>query len=295
MTKIAAVVVTYNRKALLEECLEAILNQKFSTCDVVVVDNCSTDGTGDFVKGLSNHRIVYRNTGKNLGGAGGFNYGMRLGTELGYEYLWIMDDDCIPTDTALNELLKAQEKVGDFGFLSSKVLWKDGSVCLMNRQRRTMYKNIDVEGTTGVERIVMASFVSFLLPTSVIRELGLPIKEFFIWTDDWEFSRRISRKYRCYFVNSSVVVHKSDVNMAANIAKESPERLFRFNYMYRNEVFLYRREGVAGWGYVLLRFCYHLLKVLAKSKEDRVKRITIIWQGLLTGLSFNPKIEYVEE
>ena len=89
-----AVVVTYNRKELLEKCLNCLLNQKDASCDVLIVDNASTDGTQDMLKGqfmLPN--IYYRNTGENLGGAGGFQYGVREAMRLGYEYLWLMDDD----------------------------------------------------------------------------------------------------------------------------------------------------------------------------------------------------------
>ncbi len=55
-------------------------------------------------------------------------------------------------------------------------------------------------------------------------------------------------KYACYLINSSVVVvHKSKNNIGANIATEEPERLERFGYLYRNDVYLYRREGIVGF------------------------------------------------
>ena len=79
----------------------------------------------------------------------------------------------------------------------------------------------------------MASFVSLFIKASVIKQLGLPIKEFFIWTDDWEYTRRISRKYNCYLVNKSVVTHKSKSNMGADIINDSEDRLDRYKYIYR--------------------------------------------------------------
>lgn len=39
--------------------------------------------------------IFYFNTGRNLGGAGGFNFGVRKAYEAGYDYIWLMDDDTI--------------------------------------------------------------------------------------------------------------------------------------------------------------------------------------------------------
>ena len=66
---IAAVVVTYNRKELLVQCVEHILNQQDISCDVLVVDNASTDGTAQRVQSIPDSRVRYQNTGANLGGA----------------------------------------------------------------------------------------------------------------------------------------------------------------------------------------------------------------------------------
>ena len=68
---IAAVVVTYNRKELLCECIEGLLAQTKRVDAIYIIDNASTDGTkealGAYVEAGS---IVYVNTGANLGGAG---------------------------------------------------------------------------------------------------------------------------------------------------------------------------------------------------------------------------------
>ena len=69
-------------------------------------------------------------------------------------------------------------------------------------------------------------------------------KEFFIWTDDWEYTRRISRKYKCYVVTDSEVIHKTKSNIGANIAIDSEDRIERYRYAYRNEMYLYKREGL---------------------------------------------------
>lgn len=88
--------------------------------DILIIDNASTDGTYEYIKDLLNDaRILYFNTGANLGGAGGFSYGIRLATEKGYSYCWIMDDDTIAEKDALSELIVASDKVENFSFLCS--------------------------------------------------------------------------------------------------------------------------------------------------------------------------------
>ncbi len=291
---VAAVVVTYNRKELLKENIEALLAQKPKIPAIVIIDNHSTDGTKEYIKQfIESGEIKYCDTGSNLGGAGGFSYGIKYAAKQGYDYIWVMDDDCIPNEDTLEAFAIADRQLnGEYGFLSSKVLWKDGSICTMNLQRETVTKNL--KGFDKKLQIVaMASFVSLFIPTKIIKEMGLPIKEFFIWTDDWEYTRRISRKYKSYAVTDSVVVHKSRSNIGANIVTESPDRLDRFDYLYRNDVYLYRREGFRGFCYEAVRLSGHCIRVLLKSKNYKGKRIEKIIKGTRKGLSFNPTIEYI--
>jgi len=141
---ISAVVVTYNRKELLEECLQSLLNQTYNNFNILIVDNCSTDGTREYIESYLNDKVQYFNTGANLGGAGGFNFGIKKAVENGADYVWIMDDDCIPTVNALEELVNfAREKEENFGFLSSVVKWKDNSICRMNIQKITLSKSVE--------------------------------------------------------------------------------------------------------------------------------------------------------
>ena len=144
MKKVAAVVVTYNRKNLLLENVQSLLGQTFSDVQIIIVDNNSSDGTQDVLQQfIERKQILYFNTGANLGGAGGFSYGIRLAVEAGYEYIWVMDDDCIPQETALEVLMEKDQKMeGKYGFLSSKVLWKDLSICNMNIQRETLTRKV---------------------------------------------------------------------------------------------------------------------------------------------------------
>lgn len=87
--------------------------------------------------GLNRRQIFFfHNTGSNLGGAGGFHYGMRWAVEANYDYLWVMDDDCFPKTDALEKLLSADSLLkGVYGWMSSVALWTDGRECRMNRPK----------------------------------------------------------------------------------------------------------------------------------------------------------------
>ena len=291
MMDTAAVVVTYNRSELLRKNILCLLNQKDAQCDIYVIDNASTDSTREIVLAFNDARIHYFNTGSNLGGAGGFEWGIRQAVEDGYSFVWVMDDDTFPESRALDELMQASlNLIGKWGALSSAVYWTDGSMCRANRQKKTLFRFVsDKELERGEPvRVKMASFVSLLVKADVIRELGLPYGEYFIWTDDYEYTGRISRHYDVYVVPKSVVVHAMKSNAKINLASENTDRISRYRYVYRNDVHCYRQYGLKGWLYLLAKFSYTVLDVLFHAKNDRLGRLKIVFRGFIDGLSFNP-------
>lgn len=288
MNDVVAIVVTYNRKELLKNCLIKLQKQTY-ILDIFVIDNASTDATSKLFE-IRSKNVFYFNTGSNLGGAGGFNFGIKKAVELGYKYLWIIDDDTMPTDTALEFFIKKDKELfGKYGFLSSKVLWKDGTICNMNRQKKTKWKqikNFDIE-----QSIQYASFVSLFIKAETIKKVGLPYKDFFIWADDWEYTRRISKVECSFLIPESVVYHWCDNNIGANIITTDINRINRFQYMYRNDVVMYRQDGFEGYLYLFIRNIIHILKILTRSNNKKAK-IKMLLRATKAGIIFKPSIEY---
>ena len=193
MNKYAEVIVTYNRKKLLKENIEALLNQTFKDHDILIVDNNSNDGTKEMVAEIQDKRIKYYNTGKNLGGAGGFAFGLRKAIELGYLYAWIMDDDSIPEKEALQSLVdKGQALDGEFSYLASLVYWTDGKLFDMNvpdfQYNSRLGLDLDRIRKNKLLLIDTCSFVGCFINLKYAETAGLPISEFFIYGDDQELS-----------------------------------------------------------------------------------------------------------
>lgn len=301
--------VTYNRCKLLEECLTALLEQDYDNFTVFLIDNASTDNTRSMVEEkFQDKRLKYYNTGANLGGAGGFNYGMKVAASEECDYVWAMDDDTIVQKDSLKALVNyAQELNDDFGFLSSFVKFTDGTPCQMNiptllgddnNKNRTWLDNFDESEAGRRVQIIHATFVSFFTKRSVILEVGLPIKEFFIWSDDTEYTIRISKNHKSYFCSDSVVLHKMNENRAATVydfVNCTSERVDRFFYAYRNRFYNARKQGAAR----TLRYIGKVGKagclVLLKSREGKGKKLRILWNGFWKGLSFNPEVEFIQE
>ena len=282
--KVCAVVVTYNRADLLKENINALKDQDHE-CDLFVVNNHSDDGTEEFLK---KEKIPHLLTSENLGGAGGFNLGIRKACELGYEYLWLMDDDCIPQKDALEKLMDADAELnGHYGFLASRVLWTDGSDHLMNKIDALKRKSDDLF------LIDQATFVSLLIKRETVEKVGLPISDFFIWGDDIEYTRRIAVRNRVasYYVKNSIVIHKTKNNVGSKIAFDHIDNISRYRYAYRNEAFLYRQEGVRGRLYYFMKCVYNAFRILFLAKDNKIRRLDVLFSGIKEGLYFDPQTE----
>lgn len=291
----AAVVVTYNRLTLLNKCIEKLRGQTVP-CDILVVDNASTDGTTPWLREQEEAGLLRtRNTGENLGGAGGFNKGMRWAVEDGYKYLWLMDDDCLPEPDALEKLLEADRVLdGNYGWLSSVALWTDGSVCKMNRQKlkKSFYEYSHLM-KYGLVQAEQATFVSLFLKAETVKRVGLPIKEFFIWGDDIEYTRRIAvrEKLPCFAAEQSQVIHAMKENNGSSIATDRAERIDRYAYAYRNEAFTYRQEGIKGVCYYLAKCGLNFCRIVVKAPDSRGKRIGVLLGSMVRGAHFRPVVE----
>lgn len=291
----AAVVVTFNRKPLVKKCIESILAQKDASCDVIVIDNGSTDGTGHMLLHEFGNALIYENMNENLGCAEGTARGIEKAVRLGYKYIWVMDDDVFPEPEALSVLLETDKQLeGHYGILSGAAYWTDGSVCEANRQKKSLFrfmKNSDYQ--RELVRVRFVSLASMFLRADVVREAGLPIGEYFIYTEDYEFCARVGRKYPIYVVPKCRVTHAMKVNSKVNFASESEDRLYRYKYLYRNDVHCYRQMGITGWVYLAVKFIYTVGNILLNSKKDTLSKILMVIRGYKEGLLFRPKIKYV--
>lgn len=239
-----AIVVTYKRELLLKECLLALESQSLNQIIVVNNGGVSDSLTCWTVESFSTENktpITLINTDENLGGAGGFALGMQAAMEQRFDYLWLMDDDCVPDQGSLAALLKSahsghKDSLGrPHGFFASQVFWSDETLHNMNIPELTKkwYSATHLENTAL--EIKRCSFVSVLIPSSVIRKVGLPIKEFFIWGDDVEFTLRISDNYGYgqYCLDSSVH-HMTTSNEKVNFRDISEASSWKYRYAITN-------------------------------------------------------------
>jgi GT2 family glycosyltransferase len=252
--RVVAVVVTRDRPALLRLSLDALRSQTIPLQAVVVVDNASGPETVRLLRrepGLTVVRLK-----ENTGGSGGFAVGVERALALRPDWVWLLDDDVVVAEDALERLLAAPEGLDraapDLGVVCSAVE-EGGRLALLHRRYfdpstlrervvpREAYRRAAVE-------IDIASFVGFLARAEAIRRVGLPDARFFLAYDDTEYSLRLKRAgYRLWLVPSSRAQHRRDLGARLRHGPFGQKHY----YNLRNRFIVYRKFGSApAWRWV---------------------------------------------
>lgn len=289
--KVVALVVTFNRRELLLEALAAVDAQERVPDAIVVVDNASTDGTSDAVR-AAHPEIRLVELARNTGGAGGFAVGMMQALDLGADLVWLMDDDTVPEPGALAALLAARDDYAGTAvpaLVASRVIWTDGREHPMNTPRPKPLApraERDSAAAVGCVPIRSASFVSVLVDAEVCRRRGLPIADYFLWNDDFEFTTRVLRGNVGLLCPASVVVHKTRTFGATDA--DPGERFF---YEVRNKVWMLSRSRSLAPGERILYLASTLrrwMRTYRRSAERAVLR-RAFRRGLAAGLRRGPR------
>ncbi|QIM15852.1 glycosyltransferase [Leucobacter insecticola] len=245
--RVTAVLVAYNRRDLLQESLAALARQTRPVDRLVVVDNASTDGSGEAAESLLDEwgeRARLIRLTENTGGAGGFAVGIAAAiAEDGIDWVWVMDDDTVPGPEALAGALATHSRYrrtgpDDLAVMGSRVVWTDGEDHPMNTPKakiRASAKERRRAAQAGAMEIRSISFVSAFLRAPRVRELGLPVADYFLWNDDFEYSARLLRGARGLYAPDSVVTHKT-----AKRGSSDQDPGARFFFEVRNKLWVFR-------------------------------------------------------
>lgn len=284
-----AVVVTYNRRALLERCLAALAAQSHAPDRILLIDNASTDGTADAAEiwagsDPARHRIVRMSS--NTGGAGGFARGIAEGLADG-GWLWLMDDDAEPDIDALGELLKVANQRSDvYGSLAYH-----GEATSWTTTLRLPGGDVAVDRVADVPDVSEVNFLPFLgfmIHADLVNRIGLPDAGYFIAGDDAEYCLRARAVgARIHVVPTSLISHPPSVRgqatwLGITVAYLSLPAWKRY-YDTRNRILTAKRHaGVRGWLAVTGSTVWRLALAVSREQDPAAQaRATI--GGLIDG------------
>lgn len=190
--KYTVVIVTYNRKSLLAECIDQVRKQTVRANNIIVVNNSSTDGTGDYLQKLKADNLQVVHCTENVGGAGGFALGVKESLKDTSDCVLLIDDDAILSLDYMEQLLTAKNQNKKYSAFAGKVL-VEGKVDIYHRKKLSkvgmFLKNCEEElYQKKVFECDIASFCGMLVNKEIIKKIGVPQAEYFIWHDDTEYS-----------------------------------------------------------------------------------------------------------
>lgn len=305
---VVAITVTYNRADTLSKNIDALLKQIKSIDKIVIVDNNSNTHHKNLIKEIIKkdiNKIDYIELDDNLGGAGGFEAGMRYAKEkYDPDWYWIMDDDAYPRKYCLKKLLEFSY-LDNIGCLCPVAFGID-----LNQYQVYHHKKISKNLITDItfqndfnkldlyEKIDANAFVGPLISKKAIDKVGFADGSLFIYGDDTEYTFRVNKYFNNYLIKEAVIDHQ-DQPITNTITH--PNFWWKEYYCYRNRYFFISEFSNNIFKSIISKIKYTL--ILLKSifaalikpgyKHYRLLRISILIKAINDGL-FNKKGKIID-
>lgn len=291
---VAAVIVTYNRKELLGENIRMLLKQTRPFDRILIIDNCSTDGTAEYLQenGWKNKfPFIYIKTESNIGGAGGFYSGTKAAFELGADWIVLMDDDGRMLDEftlehllAVAERLYQQNRANKKLFVNALVQQGDMLSFKMG-SKYTVQQALDAS-KDGLLEGEANPFNGTLVSRELVAEIGYPNKEFFIKGDEVDYKQRTLEVggYIVTVVDARYVHPRPETHERTVLGKKVPffvETPWKEYYAARNFTYIYKaKKQYKGIAFELI-----FVKLLAifSMKCNKLKTIKMLKRGVIDG------------
>jgi len=264
--RINAAIVAFNRPDSVIKLINSLLNQSHTLNKIIIVDNSTNNMVKTKIRS-GYPKLIYKKMGTNTGSAGGYYEAFRLALD-DSDFIWLFDDDVSIKPDATIEMLKWLSRLNKKGNLGALRAWA-GNVDLIKPKR---IKEFAWRGT--------------MIASNVVKALGYPDPNFFLYGEDVDYSIRMNNAgYLMYYTPKQTMLVKG---------KESKDYLFLFNkkiefhstpfrlfYAVRNELILYRKHQMYKRWFKCLGYSLKLLIVILLFK--RTLKIDFI-QALLTGI-----------
>lgn len=291
---IAAVIVTYNRKLLLAENISMLLKQTRPIDKIFIIDNCSTDGTFDFLteKGwIDSPQFVYIKTESNIGGAGGFYTGTKAAYEAGADWIIQMDDDGRPADKFTVEHLMGvaeqlyRENVANRKIYVNALVQQGDLLSFKMGNKYTVQEAMDA-ADNGIIIGEANPFNGTVISKELVAAIGYPNKEFFIKGDEVDYKQRSfdAGAYVCTAVNARYIHPRPETYEKKVLGKKVPffvEAPWKEYYAARNFTYMYKQKKQ----YKAIAFELIFVKIYAvmRMKCKKYQTIRMILKGVSDG------------
>ncbi len=288
---LAAVIVTYNRKELLGNNIRMLLKQTITFDRIFIVDNCSTDGTYNYLvqQGWMNEGpFVYVKTESNIGGAGGFFTGTKAAFEADADWIVLMDDDGAAADLHTFEVLfRAAEKLHQQNKrLFVNALVQQGDWLSFKIDRMYSVEEALAAAKDGILEGAANPFNGTLVSRELVEAIGYPNPDFFIKGDEVNYKHRAfdAGALVATVVDARYIHPRPDTHERTVLGKKMPffvEAPWKEYYAARNFTYMYKQKGQ----YKAIAFELIFVKLLAimSMKCKKLDTMKMLFKGVWHG------------
>jgi GT2 family glycosyltransferase len=234
------VILNWNLKEDTAECIASLLCSRYPSCDILVVDNASTDGSIDFLRSRFPQIWILGNK-TNLGYAGGTNRGIQYAMDRGAAYILLLNNDTVVADDMIQTLVAAVEADPTIGVAGPAVLYygsPDRLWYLGHKESRWLPvpRPLRPNSSTGPLEVDYLSGCGMLVRRTLFRTVGLLDERYFMYYEDADFCRRARKVgYRIVAVPEARMWHK-----VSRSASKDPSGIAYIRT--RNRIAFYRRH-----------------------------------------------------
>lgn len=295
MNPIGVVICNYNKKDFVLECVQSVLESKVQNFDIYVVDNASTDGSVEALRQAYGKKITILTNRENLGGTGGFNTGLRVVRDKGYDYFMCLDDDALVDENAINVLYQYMKSHKEVGMAGCRVYHRQMPEYIQQCGLLLDFENYTAK-TIGADRIEDGTLpdviecdtvatCAVMVRASIVREkeVGIMPEDNFIYWDDMEWGHRIHLAgYKVVTLASSKALHQ----MGANVKR--PNTFINY-YMWRNRTnFFMRYTPKEKWEMMSLKilgdFFDAMYESMFREEHNVMQTLSYAYQDAINGV-----------
>ena len=280
----------------MEKCLEKYSKQTKKIDGIIVVNNCSNDGTKEYLeKWVNIHEEFNKNVlnlPANIGGSGGFYEGLKFALKFNYDWLWLHDDDAFLYDDTIENLYSSLQTVDSQNVSAICGMVMDGEKIAFDHRRtikksffKTIDKNISEKQYTSEKFELNAfSYVGVAINVEKLLKVGLTNKDFFIFLDDTEHSYRLSKVGKIICFPKVKILHE---NKYQN--NKSHKATWKLYYSIRNNIYFHKyclNNGTLYW--TLYFYSMAIFKLIFRKDKIGYKLVkTAIKDGLNKNMGKN--------
>ncbi len=212
MTKISVVIPNLNGGDELAKCLDSLLKQSLK-CNIVVVDNASTDNSLEI---LGKYDVELIKNDRNRGFAGGVNQGIEHAMSRGDKFVALFNNDAVADKHWLGKLVKCLDKNTRAGIVTSKIIGSSGEYLDSTGDFYTTWglpfprgrRETDLNKYDDYRRVFAASGGASLYRISMLEKIGLFDEDFFAYYEDVDISFRARLAgWEIYYEPKAVAYH----------------------------------------------------------------------------------------